>query len=267
MYAFILADVATSIYSNLRILKAQMLALRAFGVDPIDTPVHVKYRMFVRLSYITLLFVILELSIHRVFTGQPTELYWLFVLLHQLMELVVAVGIGHTFRAQPFNVLFQQVQRVAAELAEQLMPSITTVQLKEGELQAKLHPARSSLSPSLCLLPRNPPSPLPLPSPNTPSPPNTSPPPQHPQHPQPQARGGSLIAWRPDIELGGESARSSRGGEGSPARVPETLIVLNPGDEEMPQPQPGRVARGRIATRTTAGGRACATVRSRLESR
>ena len=201
MYAFILADVATSIYSNLRILKAQMLALRAFGVDPIDTPVHVKYRMFVRLSYITLVFVILELSIHRVFTGQPTELYWLFVLLHQLMELVVAVGIGHTFRAQPFNVLFQQVQRVAAELAEQLMPSITTVQLKEGELQAKLHPARSSLSPSLCLLPRNPPSPLPLPSPNTPSPPNTSPPLNTPNTPNPRraaaasSHGDRTLSW------------------------------------------------------------------------
>merc|ERR1719456_1516925 len=43
------------------------------------------------------------------------------------MELTIAVGIGYTFRAQPFNVLFQQV---ATELADQLLPSITTVEVK-----------------------------------------------------------------------------------------------------------------------------------------
>ena len=81
-------------------------------------------------------------------------IFWLFTMLHQMMELFVAVTIGYTFRAQPFNVLFQQareptvciaspprslsrallscsqVQQVATELAEQMLPSITTIQLK-----------------------------------------------------------------------------------------------------------------------------------------
>ena len=50
------------------------------------------------------------------------------------MELGIAIGIGYTFRAQPFNVLFQQVQQVATELADQLLPSITTVEIKPDVL-------------------------------------------------------------------------------------------------------------------------------------
>eukprot|EP00316_Scyphosphaera_apsteinii_P020189 CAMPEP_0119313406 /NCGR_PEP_ID=MMETSP1333-20130426/28978_1 /TAXON_ID=418940 /ORGANISM="Scyphosphaera apsteinii, Strain RCC1455" /LENGTH=671 /DNA_ID=CAMNT_0007318237 /DNA_START=28 /DNA_END=2043 /DNA_ORIENTATION=- len=169
MYLAILGDVALSILSNLRILKAQLLALHSFGIDPRTTPVHRKYRMFVSLAKFTSLFVLLEAAIHIAFTDQ--SFYWLFVLLHQTMELVIAIGIGYTFRAQPFNVLFQQVQQVATELADQLLPSITTVELKPGVFN-----------------------------------------------------GSNLIAWRASLDLN------------SPASaLPTTLVVLNPGDEEMPQ--------------------------------
>lgn len=40
--------------------------------------------------------------------------------------------IGYTFRAQPFNVLFQQVQQVASELADQMLPTITTIEVPRG---------------------------------------------------------------------------------------------------------------------------------------
>merc|ERR1719380_166509 len=70
----------------------------------------------------------MELFIHSLYSAVP--IFWLFTMLHQMMELFVAVTIGYTFRAQPFNVLFQQVQQVATELAEQMLPSITTIQLK-----------------------------------------------------------------------------------------------------------------------------------------
>merc|ERR1719502_364663 len=109
MYLAMLVEISWSIVNNLRVLKAQLLALRALGV---------------------------ELTIHTVFgNGAYSDLYWLFLACHQLMELVVAIIIGYTFRAQPFNVLFQQVQQVAAELADQMLPSITTIEVKPDMLQ------------------------------------------------------------------------------------------------------------------------------------
>jgi len=178
MYMAMLTDIATSILANLRILKAQLLALYAFGIDPLSTPVYKKYRMFVNLARFTLLFVVLEAAIHAAFTSRDDEAYWLFILLHQLMELVIAIGIGWTFRAQPFNVMFQQVQQVATELADQLLPTITTVEIRANEIN-----------------------------------------------------GANLIAWRPSLDLNGAAPH-----------LPATLVVLNPGDEEKPQPGPTRVA-------------------------
>ena len=44
-------------------------------------------------------------------------IFWLFTMLHQMMELFVAVTIGYTFRAQPFNVLFQQAREPTVSIA------------------------------------------------------------------------------------------------------------------------------------------------------
>merc|ERR1719379_2259147 len=77
----------------------------------------------------------LELAVHWTFSeGRFEDSYWLFLALHQAMELIIATAIGFTFRAQPFNILFQQVQQVAAELADQMLPSITTIEVKEEML-------------------------------------------------------------------------------------------------------------------------------------
>jgi hypothetical protein len=92
MYLAMLGDVVLSIFANLRILKAQLMALRSFGIDPCTTPAHRKYIMFLRLAKFTALYVLLELTIHTAFTGRSEEWFWLFVLLHQLMELFIAVG-------------------------------------------------------------------------------------------------------------------------------------------------------------------------------
>ena len=65
------------------------------------------------------------------------------MLAHQAGELFFALLIGYTFRATPRNVLFQRVQAQVAELAERLLPQITTVEIGPevlgeggGELQA-----------------------------------------------------------------------------------------------------------------------------------
>ena len=63
-----LGDISLSIFANLRILKAQLLALRSFGIDPRTTPAHRKYVMFVRLAKYTALYVLGELVIHTAFT-------------------------------------------------------------------------------------------------------------------------------------------------------------------------------------------------------
>ena len=131
--------------------------------------------------------------------ARPQAHYWLFIALHQTMELVVAASIGLTFRAQPFNILFQQVQQVAAELADQMLPSITTIEVKSDVLQ-----------------------------------------------------GDNLIAWRSDLGL--DSGRHpTRPNE---PQLPPTLVVLNPGDTELPNlnPMPRRLpsACQHLAAATTA---------------
>ena len=107
MYLAMLIEIAWSIFNNLRILKAQLLALRALGVDPTTTPALTKYRMYVKLAFAVALYALLELTIHSTFSD--THEYWIFLGLHQLMEITIATAIGRTFRAQPFNILFQQV--------------------------------------------------------------------------------------------------------------------------------------------------------------
>ena len=100
--------------------------------------------MFRRLAFATLLYASLELTIHSIFNGRLDAMYWLFLALHQSMELLVAVMIGYTFRSQPFNILFAQVQQVAAELADQMLPTITTIEVKEDMLQVKARAKDSS---------------------------------------------------------------------------------------------------------------------------
>lgn len=136
MYVVMLIEISWSIINNLRILKAQLLALRALGVDPTTTPAYTKYKMFVKLAFATFSYAGLELAIHWTFSdGRFEQEFWLFLAVHQAMELLVAVAIGITFRAQPFNVLFTQVQQVAAELADQMLPSITTIEVKAEMMQ------------------------------------------------------------------------------------------------------------------------------------
>ena len=136
MYIAMLVEIAWSILNNLRILKAQLLALRALGVDPTTTPAFTKYKMFYRLAIAVACYALLELAIHWIFSdGRFENHFWLFCALHQAIELLVAVAVGLTFRAQPFNVLFTQVQQVAAELADQMLPSITTIEVKPEMLQ------------------------------------------------------------------------------------------------------------------------------------
>merc|ERR1719456_1535736 len=97
MYLVMLANIWLSINDNLRILKAQMLAIHSFGIDPRTTPVYTKYWMFRRLKVFTALYVVFETVIHATFSA--TGVFWVFTLLHQLMELFIALSIGYTFRA------------------------------------------------------------------------------------------------------------------------------------------------------------------------
>merc|ERR1719149_499398 len=92
--------------------------------------------MFRCLAVAVLVYASLELTIHWTFSdGRFDDDYWLFLTVHQLMELLIATSIGYAFRAQPFNILFQQVQQVAAELADQMLPTITTIEVKAEMLE------------------------------------------------------------------------------------------------------------------------------------
>ena len=189
-------------------------------------PAYTKYKMFRRLAFATLLYASLELTIHSIFNGRLDAMYWLFLALHQSMELLVAVMIGYTFRSQPFNILFAQVQQVAAELADQMLPTITTIEVKEDMLQVKARAKGSSRRHTL-LLPRvaapRPPSLTPLP-------------------PFSRNGGGNLIAWRED------SSRTTPVAMAGRRRAAADADHVNPGDgapSQTPLPRAERHVRGR----------------------
>ena len=133
------------------------------------------------------------------------------------MELVVALSIGYTFRAQPLNAHFQQARGQSHDRATSSLPR---------------HPTRHAFPHSRPTTAR----PVPPPQPARPRPARPSPQVQQIAEElaeqmlpaittvevKPEALGGAnLIAWRPDLQLGGPSDHA----------VPATLVVLNPGDE------------------------------------
>mmetsp|Transcript_388 Transcript_388/g.980 ORF Transcript_388/g.980 Transcript_388/m.980 type:complete len:390 (-) Transcript_388:194-1363(-) len=132
-YMCMLVNVVFSIYTNLRILKSQLLAMSSLNIDPLTTPAYAKYKMFKWLAVATAAYVIMEVVIHTS-TFVTSAPLWVFLMMHQMMELSCVVAIGLTFRARPFNTMFQQVQEFGLQLAEQLLPSVTTVSINTLEL-------------------------------------------------------------------------------------------------------------------------------------
>jgi len=191
MYTVMLFEIATSIWANLRILKGQLVALQEMlpSEQLQSTPVFKKYRMFVGLSVAVALYAYLEIMIHSLLgEAEHADDFALFILLHQVMELLVAIIIGYHFRSRPFHIHTAQVAAVAAELADQMLPSITTIEVKMDLENGE--PDKSCID--------------------------------------------NRIAWCSDSDR----ARDNR--------LPATVIVLNPGDEELPPPprssalRPGR---------------------------
>ena len=134
MYSAMLLNVMLSILTNLRILKAQLLALRYLNIDATTTPAYTKYRMFVVLCRCASAYFLLDVGLFVVDVLLPAP-PWLMLALRQLLELTAAWSIGYAFRARPFNVMFQQVQQLALDLAEQFLPQVTTVELNVSELR------------------------------------------------------------------------------------------------------------------------------------
>ena len=97
-----------SILTNLRVLKAQLLALRALNIDATTTPVYVKYRMFAWLLVYTTLYFLANLAIQITNVASP-HAPWSAALTSQILEFLAAASIGAVFRPRPFNVLFEQV--------------------------------------------------------------------------------------------------------------------------------------------------------------
>jgi hypothetical protein len=132
MWLLMLINVIGSILTNLRYLKAQLLALRAFNIDATTTPAYTKYRMFRSLLASCVIYYVLDLSL---FIVQYVDLHtpdkilfpnWAVGLSRQILELGTALLIGYAFRARSLNALFHQVQQVAVDLAGDLLPQITT---------------------------------------------------------------------------------------------------------------------------------------------
>jgi hypothetical protein len=228
--------VVGSILTNLRVLKAQLLAMRSFNVDATTTPAYTKYRMFGwLLLYASVYFVATTaLLISDVFAPHTP---WANTLARQALEMVTSVLIGVAFRARPFNVLFEQSHQLAVNLADEILPSIQTVTidvdalrgsstvpwsrsmlLKEADAGAGGgHVARSATeSASGGVQPAG-----------VRRPARGAPPP-----PPPRDR-----TW-----TGSSSCRSGARSVTPPCHLPDRLMVLNPGDDDQLGSAAGDVA-------------------------
>mmetsp|Transcript_29257 Transcript_29257/g.75401 ORF Transcript_29257/g.75401 Transcript_29257/m.75401 type:complete len:674 (+) Transcript_29257:26-2047(+) len=204
MYLAILIEILLSVAANLRALRAQLCALRSLDVTDVhSTPVYRKYVMFCWLAWAVVLYASLEAIIHSIFSDEMHEQYfhW-FIACHQIMELLVACLVGYTFRAQPFLIPPQQSAAVASVLADQMLPTMVTIELGTGGIEDKSH---------------------------------------------------SLIAARADLVKQGtgededEARAAATAAAAATANAPPTLLIVNPGDVEMPQPR-----RGTSSTTTSA---------------
>ena len=134
MWSAMLVNVIASILANLRVLKAQLLALRTFNVDATTTPAFTKYRMFVTLLVCTVLYYVMDITIF-IFASLKLVPPWASALARQLLEIITAALIGHAFRARPLNAMFEQVQQIAMDLAQDLLPQISTVTVDVAALR------------------------------------------------------------------------------------------------------------------------------------
>jgi hypothetical protein len=223
--------VVSSNLTNLRILKSQLLALRTFNLDATTTPAYTKYRMFSSLLLYTAFYYVADLALFVVATRQGLAPRWLTTLLRQLLELTTAFLIGYAFRARPLNVMFEQVESEAVEVARDLLPSLTTVTVDVTALRGEgtvpwsrgidLH-AASATPPQPG--PRGTP-PSPPPPPDSTSRPTSSSSSTVPAPPQEASRGAEM---RRDMSSAPPEMRPDVS-----SAPPEMLVVLNPADDHL----------------------------------
>ena len=109
VWVVVLVGVLSAVLTNLRVLKAQLLALRSFNIDATTTPVYTKYRMYQKLLVYTTLYYTADLGLYALASARVGPA-WATVLARQVMEASTALLIGYAFRARPFNVLFEHVR-------------------------------------------------------------------------------------------------------------------------------------------------------------
>jgi len=126
--------VVAAIVTNLRVLKIQLLIVRAFGIDATTTPAYAKYRMFWALLYASAIFILSDVIL-KVLAALDIGAPWLLTLLRQMLELVTTAILGWQFRPRPFNALFEQVQELVQQAAAEVLPQFSTVTVDVEELR------------------------------------------------------------------------------------------------------------------------------------
>ena len=134
MWLLMLINVAVSIMTNLRVLKAQLLAIRSFNVDATTTPAWVKYKMFRRLGLYVTAYYLLDLFLF-ILQWRKLAAPWVPALFRQVLESLTCIAIGVAFRPRPLSAVFEQVQEVVRTLANDLLPQIDTVTVDFASLK------------------------------------------------------------------------------------------------------------------------------------
>ena len=134
MWLAMLINIMSATITNLRVLKAQLLAIRSFNVDATTTPAFTKYQMYRSLLWCTaayFLFDSIVFTLAVVDVGKP----YVLAGCRQSLELITTFAIGYTFRARPFNVMFEHVQQLAVDLAQEMLPQLDTVTIDIAALR------------------------------------------------------------------------------------------------------------------------------------
>ena len=132
----LLVVVLSAVITNLRVLKAQLLALRSFNIDATTTPAFTKYSMFAWLLVFASIYFGLDITLFALAAANVGGQAWLWhALCRQILELALTISIGWIFRARPFNVLFEQVQQLVRDVAGDMLPQLSTVNIDVAALR------------------------------------------------------------------------------------------------------------------------------------
>ncbi|KAJ5071107.1 hypothetical protein M0811_10591 [Anaeramoeba ignava] len=147
-YFIILRMVFSATEQNKLTLKSHLIMIRNANIDPVTTPIFQKYKLFKHFKRVFLSFVILQIICYVISFLFLYFYPWITMLLFVIVDCIMMIGVGWTFRLRSFHPLFEEPPAMNQQVAA---PPLTNSQIMQEELTGQqLTPWQNGMA-----LPRN----------------------------------------------------------------------------------------------------------------